>query len=190
MASKPAHKNDQPVIFEVVQQAGNVNELVLKPISGAEAFRKYSLLLGPSLNKSGNLRGMVINAKMRYVYNLSGNVGNKLAVVSALINIYKELSRAQAVWNSNAPASDKFSHITMLTSAAVLRSVTSIVPTVASLAAMSVEGYAMLFSAVTGNRSGDAFAKELDAAQKQISEIHSRQWDGEVWYQVINGTVH
>ncbi len=189
MATRPPTKRHEPFIFEMVEKTINMNDVVLKPVTGAKAFRKYSAILGPALNRSGNLRGMIINSKMRSVYKLAGEVGHKLAVVSALIAVAKEYSRVQKVWNSNASRPDTFSHITVLTSAAVLRSVTSIVPTTFSYAALSAEGYAMLFSLVTGNQSGNSVAAKLDAAQKRISEIHSRQWDGEVWYKVITDTV-
>ena len=188
MESKP--QSEKPLIFEMVEKTSNVNDFVLRPVTGSEAFRRFNVFLGPALNKSNNLRGMVVNARMRSIYKLSGNVGEKLAVVSALIEVAKEYSKIQTVYNSENSNLDKTSHITLLTSAAVLRGVTSIVPTAVHYTLLSAEGYAMLLSLLTGNQSGNALAAKLDAADQKVTEIHSQQWNGEVWYKVITGTVH
>jgi hypothetical protein len=189
MASTPSNEKHEPFIFEMVEKTSNMNELVLKPVTSAEAFRKYNAIVGPAMNRSGNLRGMVINAKMKLVYKLAGDVGNKLDVISALIEITKEYSKLQKIYKSNSPGLDKASHISFLLSAAVLRSATSLAPAFVSYTILSVEGYAKLFSLVTGSQSGNTFAAKLDGHQKKIFEIHSQQWDGENWYKVTTGTV-
>ena len=91
-----------PLYFEYVDQTinavGNTNDFVLKPISASEAFRKYNWLKNePVLNKSGNLRGMVINSRMRNAYKISGNVGDSLQLISMLFEVAKEMSRIQKV---------------------------------------------------------------------------------------------
>ena len=77
MESKP--QSEKPLIFEMVEKTSNVNDFVLRPVTGSEAFRRFNVFPGPALNKSNNLRGMVVNARMRSIYKLSGNVGEKLA---------------------------------------------------------------------------------------------------------------
>lgn len=179
-------KDDTPVFFEYVEVAGNVNGFVLKPISAAEAFRRFNWLkMEPALNKSGNLRGMVINKNMRTVFQVSKNVGNKIAVVSALIEMGKEWSRAKAVYNSDMDGMEKYARITNLFGASILRSVTSVVPTAVELGALSLSGYTGLYSELTGNPAGHAFGQKAKDFAKNIRTIHSRQWDGETWYNVI-----
>ena len=77
----------------------------------------------------------------------------------------------------------------MLGSFAILRSVTSIVPTVIELGALSVAGYAELYSALTGSSSGSAVAGKVTGFAAEIKTIHSRQWDGENWYNFFNATL-
>ena len=188
MAIEPK-ESDRPIIFEWIEVAGKGIDFALKPITGGRAFRKYNVFLGPALNSVKNLRGMVINAKMRSVYVIAGDVGEGIAVISALIAVGQEYARIQKVWNSNVRSDKKFSHITLLASAAVLRSITSIVPTGVHLAALTIEGYALLYSLASGSRSGNALANKIAAADAKITEIHKQQWDGENWYNVIIATV-
>jgi hypothetical protein len=179
-------KDDTPVIFEYIEDASNVNGFVLKPMSAAEAFRRFNWLkMEPVMNKSGNLRGMVINKNMRTVFQVSKNVGNKLAVVSALIEMGKEWSRAKTVYNSTMDPIEKYARITNLFGAAILRSVTSVVPTAVELSALSLSGYSGLYSELTGDPSGHAFGQKAKDFARNIRTIHSRQWDGENWYNVI-----
>jgi hypothetical protein len=178
--------NQTPVIFEYIEDASNVNGFILKPISAAEAFRRFNWLkMEPVLNKSGNLRGMVINKNMRTVFQVSKNVGNSLAVVTALIEMGKEWSRAKAVYKSDMDAIEKYARITNLFGAAILRSVTSVVPTAVELGALSLSGYTGLYSELTGNPAGNAIGEKAKDFAKNIRTIHSRQWDGENWYNVI-----
>lgn len=180
-------KDDTPVFFEYVEVAGNVNGFVLKPISAAEAFRRFNWLkMEPVLNKSGNLRGMVVNKNMRTVFQVSKNVGNKIAVVSALIEMGKEWSRAKAVYNSDMDGLEKYARITNLFGASILRSVTSVVPTAVELGALSLSGYTGLYSELTGDPAGHAFGTKAKAFAREIRTTHSRQWDGETWYNVID----
>ncbi|SIN90258.1 hypothetical protein [Vannielia litorea] len=189
-----ATTGEQTLYFEYVDKgvshAGSVNDFVLKPISASEAFRKYDWLRGaPVLNKSGNLRGMVINKNARVVYTISSKAADKIAVVSAVIEMAKEWDRAKTVYASNADNSEKFSRITLLFSASILRSVTSIVPTAVEIGALSLKGYGDLFSLVTGSSGGTQFGKAATDFARNVRTIHSRQWDGENWYNFIETVI-
>jgi len=178
------------VVGNVVDRTGNLNDFVLKPIAASEAFRKYNWLQGAAvLNRSGDLRGMVINARIRTIYDLSVKTGDRLLLLSMLVEIGKETSRIRRVYNSDADASEKVSRILLLSSAAILRSVSSVVPTAVHLLAMSTQGYVQLYSRLTNSSSGDALNAEINKVDQQVSAIHARQWDGEVWYNVIVATV-
>lgn len=183
------------VVLEIMDKAtktaGIANDFVVRPISASEAFRRYSWLKSqPALNKSGNLRGMVINARMRTVYMISEKAGKKIAVVAALVEICKEMKRIEIVLKSDKDATEKTSRILLLGSAALLRSVTSIVPTAVNLLSMSAQGYAELYSLATGSPSGKELSAKIGQFDKQVTMIHQKQWDGETWYNMIEATVY
>ncbi len=183
-----------PIIFEYTEKAvdgvSKVTDFILTPIAASEAFRKYNWLVGsPMMNQAGDLRGMVINARMRTIYTVSGKVSDRVAVVGALLEVGKEMTRIKAVYGSNEDGLEKTSRILLLTSAAVLRSVTSVVPTAIHLGAISIGGYAQLYSAATGSPSGDALSGELEQFADRVEMIHRKQWDGETWYNFINATL-
>jgi hypothetical protein len=185
MAEQTAPKEDY-LIFEYVEDAGNLNGFVLKPIAASEAFRRYSFLTGkPGLNKSGNLRGMVINKQAHTVFKFADKAGDRLAVLGVLIEVSKEWTRMKQVGTSNMSLSERTSRILLLGSAAILRSVTSIVPTVVELGALSASGYGELYSLLTGSPDGTKFGEAAKAFASDIKTIHSRQWDGQNWYDVI-----
>lgn len=195
--SDPREGNEAPselTLFDytntVAGAAGNVNNFVLKPMSTSEAFRKYSWLRGaPVLNKSGNLRGMVINSRMRTVYSVSDKAGNYLAVVAALMEIGKEMSRLEMIYKSDADRIEKASRMLMIGSAAILRSVTSIVPTAFHFAMMSAQGYAQIFSLATGSRAGVRLGDQLVRLDREVKAIHQKQWDGENWYHFLEAVL-
>lgn len=194
VSTESTNSQDNPLIFEYVESAvnvaGNVNDFALKPISASEAFRKYSWLTGsPVLNKSGNLRGMVINARMRTVYNISSTAGDKLALLSMLIEVGKEMSRIRKVYDTDMDGGEKAARILLLGSAGILRAVTSVVPTAFHLGSMVVQGYAQLISLLSGSSTGTALSDKIASVDAQVSAIHRKQWDGETWYHVIEATV-
>ena len=112
-----------------------------------------------------------------------------LAVLAVLVEVGKEMARIQSIWGSDADWTKKTEHITMLGGFAILRSVTSIVPTVIELGALSVAGYAELYSALTGSSSGSGLARKVTDFATETRTIHGRQWDGENWYNFINTTL-
>ena len=187
--------NSGSIIFELVDKtvsgADKANTFVLNPISAAEAFRKYDWLVGsPVMNSTGDLRGMVINSQMRAVYTISGKVADRLAVVSALIEIGREMSRIKAVYGSNEDGMEKTSRILLLGSAAILRSVTGVVPTAVQLACLSAGGYAQLYSLLTGSSAGNELSNRLQQAGDWVETTHRKQWDGQNWYNFINSTLN
>lgn len=174
------------VFFECVEAADSINGFVLTPISAQNAFRRYSWLKkAPALNKSGNLRGMVINKNMRTVYKFSKTFGSTLAVVSVMIEMSKEWSRAKEVYRSGKTPSEKVIRISMLGSAAIARSVTSVVPTMVDLTMLSLKGYGDLYSVLSGSPAGTDFGNAAQKEAEWVRVTHSKQWDGENWYNFI-----
>lgn len=193
-------REDEPIFFEVIEKpfeslasavkSGEVLNTFVKPITAANAFRRYNWLRGvPMLNRSGNLRGMVINKRMRHAYGLSKSFGAKLAVLSALIEVAGEMKRVEKIYGSDAAASEKLARSLMLGGAAVLRSVTSVVPTAVELTAASAKGYVGMYSLATGSDLSQRFDQKADAVSQFVRTTHRKQWDGEVWYDFVEAQI-
>lgn len=109
-------------------------------ISMTQAFRAFDWLrLKPLMNASGDLRGMVINANARSVYdiaikggNLLNNISNFAAVVIALSSVYDE---SATIVNSTDDPMVKAAKLSTQVSSAAMRAITGIliVPEVLTL---------------------------------------------------------
>jgi hypothetical protein len=100
-------------------------------ISAAEAFRKYSWLkMAPIKNCSGNLRGIVISAKARAVYEWAGKTGKVVEALALLITFAKEAFRSQdemaAIGESRDDALTKAAKYSALVSGICIRSLASL----------------------------------------------------------------
>ncbi|QZH75179.1 MAG: hypothetical protein JY451_00645 [Erythrobacter sp.] len=206
VAQPPAPKGEQLMVIDMIDQgaeyAGKGHEMIDKVAQGTkaggmlaagQAFRRFDwLAFEPIKNGSGNLRGMVVNKRMRTIFQFTKSIdkhSSKLAAAGALIEVAKEMDRIQKVMNSNIADSEKYSRALLLGSAAILRSVTSVVPGAVELASTSARGYAMLFSEISGSKAGYKLADQLDGFSKEITAIHKKQWDGETWYNVIEAAL-
>jgi len=97
---------DSISFMEVVDVAGNGNT-VIQRISGIEAYRKYSWVKDVvDKNKSGNLRGMVINAKAKKIYSFSGKIGSKLALFQLSVEFAKQFNTGRKNIDSILSGSD------------------------------------------------------------------------------------
>ncbi len=80
-------------IVEVTEKGNNI----VRVISAAEAYRKYNWLRKiPVTNSAGNLRGMVINAQARSVYEFTGKIGTYAGHLNILLSWAEECKRSSA----------------------------------------------------------------------------------------------
>lgn len=206
VAQPPTPKGEQIMIIEMIDKgadyAGEGHEFIDKVTQGTkaggmlaagQAFRRFDwLAFEPIRNSSGNLRGMVVNKHMRTIFQFTKKIdqhSNKLAAAGALIEVAKEMDRIQKVMNSNIADSEKYSRALLLGSAAILRSVTSVVPGAVELLSTSAKGYAMLYSEISGSKAGYKLADQMGRFSKEVTAIHKKQWDGETWYNVIEAAM-
>jgi len=163
--------------------------------SGSEAFRRYNWLKAvPATNAAGNLRGMVINAKARVVFNYSTRALEKLSkydkmlvLAGTIIELGKEADHIKAIATSNATTSEKASRLCLIGSMAILRSLTGLAPTATHLVAMSLEGYVQLAGLATGRGAqAQTVVRTLQAADTRISALYSEVLDADNAYAVIN----
>src|SRR4051794_15032523 len=125
----------------------------LKFYQGNKAFRNYSWLRNaPVLNKSGNFRGMVVNAKWRTVFNMTVERAEKLekwggylAVAGVALDVIKQHERIGSILASPMSASEKAQRLTALGSMAIFNAVGSVVPLGAHLIAMPMASALRVF---------------------------------------------
>jgi len=130
--------NASQIVIEISDGTGEVAGAVkigantVRVISLPVAFRRYSWLSRMPINNiSGNLRGIVINAKASTAFNfavkgakLADRVSNITAVVTALASVYDE---SYAIAISNDSLSIKGAKLSDQMASAALRSITGLV---------------------------------------------------------------
>ena len=96
----------------------------VKWIAATEAFRKYSWLSGAVKNSSGNLRGMVINARAHQVYLVAekyGEVLKKAGTILALAEeVYRAYDEAAAIVDSEEDLATKSAKLLALTGGTIV----------------------------------------------------------------------
>jgi hypothetical protein len=148
------------------------------------------------MNKSGNLRGMVINARARSIYGLTTNIGDRLTryesalfLASVAIEFAHEGHKAVAVWNGEENASQKAAHLSLIGSMAIFRAVTGVVPQATHLLAKSIEGYLMIGDFASGGRlhQGATHAIEsLNMIDKVVTTTYKDIYSSDQMYRFIN----
>jgi predicted metal-dependent hydrolase len=92
-------------------------------VTGAVALRRYHWLLNRhTLNKAKNWRGIVIDAKWKSAYEISGKVGDALLIGNFVVNLYKRAHDVKSIWESADDPATKSSKLLSLTSATLLKS--------------------------------------------------------------------
>lgn len=123
--------------------------------NGMQAFRKYDWLkAAPSLNKSGNLRGMVLDKQARVAFSTSVEFGRKLEIASqylvlasVAIDIAQKHEDITRIINSNESGGEKAQKLITLGSMSIFKAVSSPIPAVTSLVAKSLEKTCSYFGA-------------------------------------------
>jgi hypothetical protein len=80
----------------------------LNVISASEAFRKFNWLKNiPVTNSADNLRGMVVSARWRTAFQVSGKIGGvleRVGVVAGLaVNIFHSWHEIETIYSSSEP---------------------------------------------------------------------------------------
>lgn len=94
-------------IGECVEIVEITNETVVRRTSGELAARKYNWFWDEiGKNRSGNLRGIIINSKAKLVYSISANLGKKIAGIGTIlqlaINLDRESSNISSILNDSS----------------------------------------------------------------------------------------
>jgi hypothetical protein len=114
--------------FESIEEPLQVVEVTQKGVeilSVSVAFRRYNWLFQPLQNASGNMRGMVIDAKAGRVFAVSKAVGRKLQVLAVLLALAEEsyiaLEEYEDILASDESAAVKWGKLKLLELAIIAR---------------------------------------------------------------------
>lgn len=180
-------------VFELAEKAhkgiddtGNAASQLAKS-SALRAFRATvisgkSHLPHPAMNSAGNLRGMVISKRARYIYNISSNIAEKfekydsaLAFAGIIIEIGKETDTITHIAKGNMSTGEKVRQVDLIVSTAILRSVTGVVPAGAHILAKSLEGYCQIAGVLSGGQlPTDKWIGKLREADVNLKTFHQK----------------
>ena len=154
-----------PEYIQNTLDASNAAAVRISKSSAIRAFRTIDyaktgpFLPMPRMNSVGNLRGMVVSKPLRTVFNISTDIAQKFAkydsalgMAGIVVELSKDSSKLWAISNSSLPEPEKWRQSLLITSTAILRSVTGLVPASSHLVAKSLEGYIEVGGYLTGGQ--------------------------------------
>jgi hypothetical protein len=135
----------------------DLGRTTVQMVSGGKAFREYSALSNEvGMNYAGNLRGMVVSAKWRMIFNHVSRAGEYmenigyLAAISA--GIAESAPRIDAIYHSSDSPALKGMKISSIAGTIAQRALLGVVPTGAHLIYRSLEGWCMI-AGLAGGRT-------------------------------------
>ena len=172
-----AEKKEQDVLT-IIDQTSTGTHL----ISGSQAFRRYSWLKdiagldGVGLNKAGNLRGIVISAKWRTVYKISGGIGDALLVLSFAKEAYRSVPEMERIFSSQDPADIKAARISSQISGICIRTLAGAATGIVSLANVVVDKTRYINPIYWTDRwlGFNQFDKNIEQVDKMVARATSR----------------
>ncbi len=174
-------KKKSPVI-EIVKKvddtldyADHLNKGV-KFVAGTQAFRVYSAAAGYGVNKAGNLRGMVKNARWRTIFNYSNEVSEHMENIGTLAsfaaNIAEMSDDFEKIAHSRNPATLKGLQIAAAAGTAAERTLAGAVPAGVGLIYTSLKGWCEIAGLAGGSVQSGAnqCIEVLDNADKLVKQ--------------------
>jgi hypothetical protein len=184
------HKGNE--IVEKAESAGTV----AKVMTASHAFRKYDWLhSAPKLNGSGNLRGMILNARWRGAYNISikyaaqlekYHVGALASVITGIADSSKEITE---IWESEDSMDIKAAKLSTQATAIAMNVLTGVVTTPTHALLTSLQGYCYIADMAKGKPVG-TFGKTLKAIDASIQSAAQQVSDGNNIYLFVNTTIN
>jgi hypothetical protein len=189
-------------VVELVDKGGKVVDTVdrdvkmAKLIAASQAFRKYSWLRNaPIQNASDNLRGMVVNAKARMVYDFTVKYGTKIEKFNTFVTIAVALSDSSEqiykILRSRDSWLTKTAQLGTQATAVAMNVLTGIVtvPAHAVLSSMSMEGYCEIPDILRGQPLGTC-GQTLKAIDASVESTAKQVRDGNNIYIFVNTTIN
>ncbi len=156
--------------------------------AGHAAFRKYNWIKAtPVLNRAGNLRGVVINARARTAFNFlvkSGEAlefaGKALLIAGVAIEVAKATDRLEAIAHSSGSDSDKAQQFSLAASMIVTRALLSPVVPVTHFVATKAA------SALRWVHSSDQLIDKVNAADIKVKSYYEAITNDDIVLHAIN----
>ena len=179
---------------KVVEKAESAGK-VAKVITASEAFRKYDWLKGvPVTNASGNLRGMVLNARWRGAYSITLKYGAQLekyhlgSFASVAVGIADSSEEIGEILNSKDPWDIKGAKLSTQATAIAMNVLTGVVTAPTHAVFMSLQGYCNIIDLAKGNQIGTC-GRTLKAIDVSIQSAAKQVSDGNNIYIFVNTTI-
>lgn len=188
-------------VVEIVDKTGKATgaastgvNVVAKAIAASHAFRKYDWLKNaPIKNTSDNLRGMVVNANARIVYDFAVKYGSKIerfntfaTVATALIDSAEE---TLDILQSKDSSDIKVAKLGTQATAVAMNVLTGVVTGPAQILLLSMQGYCNIVDIARGERIGTC-GRTLKAIDAVIESSAKQVSDGKNIYTFVNTTIN
>jgi len=165
-----------------------------KSIAASEAFRKYQWLKKmPKLNKAGDLRGMVINAKARVVYDFTVKYGTKLEKFNTFVTVAVALADSAEQTYDIVQGKDswdiKAAKLGTQATAVAMNVLTGVVTAPAHALLLSLQGYCDMADVLRGQAVGTC-GSNLKALDSAIMTSAKQVSDGKNIYTYVNTTIN
>jgi len=178
----------------VVDSADGVVNVVAKGLAASHAFRKYDWLAkAPIKNVSGNLRGMVVSADAKVVYDVTVKYGSKIERLNAFATVAIALAAsAEEIYDivrSKDSLAVKGAKLGTQATAVAMNVLTGVVTAPVHLVLMALQGYSEIYDVAnrkpvgTSGQTLKAIDSIIDSAAKQVS-------DGNNIYTFVNMTIN
>ena len=144
---------------EFIEGAGNVNKGI-HVFAGKKAFRIYNLATDEvGLNQVSNLRGVVKNARLRTVFNITSKVSERLEVLAFIAAFAENVTESHAefdkILTSNESSARKAVHLARLADQIANRTLIGTFTAGVSTIYDALKGYCLM-GTLAGGRVGDA----------------------------------
>lgn len=156
--------------------------------SGHQAFRQFDMVSGvPALNKSGNLRGMVVNAQARSAFNLAvkfestaKNLSTGLLLAAWVIEIAKVGPEIWDVWETPGDPLIKIQKTSAQLTMATVRTLTGVIPSGTHVAAVALK------NVLEHTGAPQAWSEKVQSFDVAVSRTYTDLTDAEKFRHFIN----
>jgi len=161
----------------------------VRAIAASEAFRRFDWLKdAPIRNAAGDFRGIVVSARWRTVFDVTGKAAEFTALAGLALNVANSAHEIESIWKSSEPWGVKGSRLSTQVSSIALRTALGVVPAAAHGLAMTLRGYCQIGDLLTGQAISQpgSWEQKIKSMDSSISSHFDHFTDGKYMYLVIS----
>lgn len=144
------NKNKIHSVLELVHKTVDGGVQVVRAIAASEAFRKFDWLKdAPAKNTIGDLRGIVVSARWRTIFEITSKAAKFTALAGFALNVAASAHEIETICKSSEPWGVKGSRLSTQVSSIAFRTAFGVVPAATHQPAMVLQGYCQIGDLLT-----------------------------------------